>query len=325
MKIALNRFRELSLVLLVSGTAMALPYTGDVTADFGATPYVDNYDASGDVGLPLNAPGGTVSGWDVERSVFNWDQAGNQLDIGIEFFGIGGDVDGNGIDGVPTPWLTANGGLDLPMLDMTESICVAFDFDQDGTYDVIAGVGAGGPAYRVASFSGSPLVPAFGFNTDLPANDGGHFYSPPMPDFEMSLANFDLLDQPEQGFLCFDYLLFAGSYQDDGVGEDLQMGTVCFEGTVDAVELPASFGLTNAAPNPFNPSTTLSYEVAETGAVTLSVFNLQGQLVRTLVDGMQTAGEHQAVFQAGNLPSGMYLAQLRTENGSDVIRLVLAK
>jgi hypothetical protein len=325
MKVALNRFRELSLVLLVSGTAMALPYTGDVTADFGAVAFVETLDAAGDVGLPLNAPGGTVSGWDVERILINWDQAGNQLDVGIEFFGIGGDVDGNGFDGLPTPWLTANGGLDLPNLEMTESICVAFDFDQDGAYDAIAGVGASGSDYRVSAFAGSPLVPAFGFDGDLPLNHGSHFYSPPMPDFEMSLANFDLLDQPVQGVLCFDFLLFAGSYQDDGIGEDLKMGTVCFEETVDAVELPVSFGLTNAAPNPFNPSTTLSYEVAETGPVTLSVYNLQGQLVRTLVDGMQAAGEHQAVFQAGNLPSGMYLAQLRTENGSDVIRLVLAK
>jgi hypothetical protein len=327
MRVALNRFRELSLVLLVSGSAMALPYTGDVSADFGMVPFVvEVTDAAGDVGLPLNAPMGTVSGWDVERVLFHLDEAADQLDVGIEYFGIAGDVDGDGFDGVSSPWLAANGGIDLPNLEMTESICIVFDFDQDGTYDVIAGVGANGSLHRVTSFVGSPLVPAFGFNGDLPAHLGPYFYAPPAQDYELSLSNFSVLDQFVNGVLCFDFLVFSGSYQDDGVGEDLVHGTVCFErDIVSAIELPSSFGLTNAAPNPFNPTTTLSYTVAETGPVSLAVYNLQGQLVRTLVDGVRSSGEHQVVFEAAGLPSGMYLAQLRTEQGADVVRLVLAK
>lgn len=327
MKIALNRFRELSLILLVSSPAMALTFTGDVANDFTGA-YAEVEDSNFDVGMPPNAPLGAVSGWNIDRFLFAIDDASGTLSVGLEYIGIAGDADGNGIDGVAEDWLQIdNEGYDFFNLGESESICMAFDFDQDGTYDLIAGVSEQGDAYRVANFDGGTnrISDAFGIN-DLP-HDGGHFYSPAAasPDFEFALSDFFSLDNYENGVLCFDFIAFSGSFQDDGIGEDNKTARVCFEGTVNAVELPAHFGLSSASPNPFNPTTTLSYNVAQTGSVALSVYNLQGQLVSTLFDGVQGAGEHQVVFQAGNLPSGLYLAHLSTEQGSDVMRLVLTK
>jgi flagellar hook assembly protein FlgD len=69
-------------------------------------------------------------------------------------------------------------------------------------------------------------------------------------------------------------------------------------------------------PNPFNPETTISYDLKEPAKVQLNVYNLKGQLVRTLVNSEQTAGRHNVVFTArderGNkLSSGLYFYRLR--------------
>jgi len=81
--------------------------------------------------------------------------------------------------------------------------------------------------------------------------------------------------------------------------------------TVGAETTPAGFRLAPAQPNPFNPSTTLTVSLAETGVASLKVYDLAGREVATLLDGVQAAGERQVTFQAGMLPSGTYFAVLR--------------
>jgi hypothetical protein len=65
-------------------------------------------------------------------------------------------------------------------------------------------------------------------------------------------------------------------------------------------------------PNPFNPSTTISYRLPADTQVTLEIFNLLGKRVRTLVDTRQQAGTYQVFFDAGSLASGIYLYRLTT-------------
>jgi hypothetical protein len=84
----------------------------------------------------------------------------------------------------------------------------------------------------------------------------------------------------------------------------------------DESEIPESVKLNPNYPNPFNPSTTLSFELAQDAEVTLSIWNMIGQKVATLVDGMVEAGTHQHTWNASNMPSGMYIARL--EVGGDV-------
>jgi len=82
------------------------------------------------------------------------------------------------------------------------------------------------------------------------------------------------------------------------------------------VSLPAEFNLAQNYPNPFNPSTKISFSIAERSNVKLSVFNILGEQVATLVNEGKDAGSYQVEFNASNIPSGMYL--YRIEAGSFV-------
>jgi len=79
-------------------------------------------------------------------------------------------------------------------------------------------------------------------------------------------------------------------------------------------------------PNPFNPSTTMAFSIANDAVTTLSVYNLLGQNVMTLFNGQATAGiMYQVVFDASSLPSGSYVARLES-GGQQVVRgMVLMK
>ena len=64
-------------------------------------------------------------------------------------------------------------------------------------------------------------------------------------------------------------------------------------------------------PNPFNPTTIIGYTLPQQSRVTLSLYNMLGQCVATLVDGAQEAGYHAAVFNGTGLASGVYIYRLQ--------------
>jgi hypothetical protein len=88
---------------------------------------------------------------------------------------------------------------------------------------------------------------------------------------------------------------------------------------------PDEFDLSQNFPNPFNPTTAISFQLPERGQINLSIYDLNGQKLRTLVDGIQDAGHYTVNFHAGDLPSGVYLYRLTA--GSDVMtkKMVLMK
>jgi hypothetical protein len=88
---------------------------------------------------------------------------------------------------------------------------------------------------------------------------------------------------------------------------------------------PETFTLHPAHPNPFNPSTTVSYTLARPLQVELSVYNLLGQQVRTLAFGLQDAGEHRVPFTAGELSSGLYVVELKAGDHSQTQKVLLLK
>jgi type IX secretion system substrate protein len=88
---------------------------------------------------------------------------------------------------------------------------------------------------------------------------------------------------------------------------------------------PDKFILNQNYPNPFNPSTILSYNLKTDGEVKLTVFNLVGQSVQVLVDGYQQAGEYEVIFDARDLPAGIYLYKLQVGEYSSVKRMTLVK
>ena len=93
----------------------------------------------------------------------------------------------------------------------------------------------------------------------------------------------------------------------------------------ELAEVPNGFSLEQNYPNPFNPSTNIAYSVPVSGMVTLDVFNLQGQKVATLVNGVQGAGSHSVTFDAANLSSGVYVYRLTAGNSVNVKKMMLIK
>jgi hypothetical protein len=91
-----------------------------------------------------------------------------------------------------------------------------------------------------------------------------------------------------------------------------------------AAFIPSGLDL-KVGPNPFNPTTAISYELRAASRVNLKVYDTAGRLVAILVDGQQEAGSHQATFDGSHLASGIYLAKLQAGESSAVQKLVLLK
>ncbi len=104
---------------------------------------------------------------------------------------------------------------------------------------------------------------------------------------------------------------------------DLEWTEVMADDGTTMNTLPTEFAMGAAYPNPFNPATTISLALPETTELTVTVFNLQGQLVTTLASGQYPAGQHQIVFDATDLASGVYLVQATTGAGETAVQKVI--
>ena len=81
------------------------------------------------------------------------------------------------------------------------------------------------------------------------------------------------------------------------------------------LSIPEEFVLEAAYPNPFNPSTTISYGVSEATHMNVSVYNIQGQQVGILYDGFIEPGYYQKTWNASELSSGIYIVRMSTDTG----------
>lgn len=90
-------------------------------------------------------------------------------------------------------------------------------------------------------------------------------------------------------------------------------------------EIPAKFRLNQNYPNPFNPSTVISYQLPVNSAVTLKIYDVLGREIKTLVNERQTAGNHSIIFNAKNLPSGVYLYKLQAGTYTETKKLTVLK
>jgi len=87
---------------------------------------------------------------------------------------------------------------------------------------------------------------------------------------------------------------------------------------------PSDFTL-SAYPNPFNPTTTLSFTLSQPTHVNLDLFDIQGRLVQSLVNNMMNTGSHSIAVDGTSLSSGIYFANLRANNQTRIAKLVLMK
>jgi len=81
----------------------------------------------------------------------------------------------------------------------------------------------------------------------------------------------------------------------------------------------------HAYPNPFNPATTISFDLPQSTKAQLSIFDITGRMITTLADERFTAGSHSLTFDGTALPSGVYLARLNTGNHQETQKLILLK
>jgi len=88
---------------------------------------------------------------------------------------------------------------------------------------------------------------------------------------------------------------------------------------------PEAFALNAAYPNPFNPTTTLSWSLLEASELTLSVYDVRGREVATLAQGHSPAGAFSMTWDASALSSGVYVVQLRSANQSAMQKVMLVK
>jgi predicted porin len=84
-------------------------------------------------------------------------------------------------------------------------------------------------------------------------------------------------------------------------------------------DLPVTFALKQNYPNPFNPQTTITFDLARTAQAIVTIYDVEGKALTTLVNENLRAGNHQRVWQAENLASGIYFVELRVLNEGQLL------
>ncbi len=93
----------------------------------------------------------------------------------------------------------------------------------------------------------------------------------------------------------------------------------------DELDTPLAFKLNNNYPNPFNPSTNISYELPQSANVTITVFDITGRKVAEINEGRKTAGYYNYSFDASSLASGMYIYRLDAGSFTAIKKMTLIK
>ncbi|MCL4280433.1 MAG: T9SS type A sorting domain-containing protein [Ignavibacteriaceae bacterium] len=90
-------------------------------------------------------------------------------------------------------------------------------------------------------------------------------------------------------------------------------------------ELPASFLLEQNYPNPFNPTTNIRFKIAESGYVSLKIFDVLGNEIETLISGEKPSGDYEVKFDGRSLSSGIYFYQLRSGEIIQTKKMILIR
>jgi flagellar hook assembly protein FlgD len=86
-----------------------------------------------------------------------------------------------------------------------------------------------------------------------------------------------------------------------------------------------AYGISDAYPNPFNPTTTIGFGLAVDSEVSIQIYNLQGRVIETLANQFMQAGYHSVTWNANNYSSGVYFVKMATGDYVSTQKLLLVK
>ncbi|MFM7316733.1 MAG: hypothetical protein ACKO5E_07275 [bacterium] len=208
--------------------AGSISFTGNVEKDFIkglATDVITNGNGVPDVGqFPWMTSQGIINGWDVKDVRLAWDQPNDVLYVGLNYFGVAGDSDGNGVVGTYTQEFRNAGGVELPGIGGRSTITLGIGpYGNNSKPTVVAGIpmdkaqaGPGLNGFNVASAIPN-LVMGSNYGVTL-KNHIGTLYNGG-PDFEFTINNFSKL--PGINFTEGVGITFvSGSQMDSSIGED---------------------------------------------------------------------------------------------------------
>ncbi len=95
--------------------------------------------------------------------------------------------------------------------------------------------------------------------------------------------------------------------------------------TVSAIDIPTETKLNTGYPNPFNPVTTISYDLSQEGPVNISAYDIRGRVVSELVNGTKTAGSYKVIWNGSEIASGTYFIRMTAGSYTDVQKVLLIK
>jgi parallel beta-helix repeat protein len=116
-----------------------------------------------------------------------------------------------------------------------------------------------------------------------------------------------------------------GAYENISDGDQSLPIFLSIDNNKDAQNASQFFFLKQNYPNPFNPTTTLEFVLPHSALVTLKIYNLLGKEVSTLVSNELSAGKHEYKWDAGNLPSGVYLYRITADEFTQTRKLMLMR
>jgi len=178
---------------------------------------------------------------------------------------------------------------------------------------------------------------AVSFGLEAPDGTGLGYYS-----FAGETAGFKVAlkflgdDTPYDGVYMDNMQAGGTTYQEGGwasneytsglffLGQDSIKGVI--SSAVDvAEEAPAAFSVDQNAPNPFNPTTTISFSLIEAATVSVEVYNVAGQKVDTIANGFMDAGSHSVVWDASGFSAGVYFYTVKSGNLIETKKMTLVK
>lgn len=142
------------------------------------------------------------------------------------------------------------------------------------------------------------------------------------------LDNDNLIEMMVMVEFGYDTVTYQGIYKTRIYSTPVALSVADNDGSEN--HIPANYRLEQNYPNPFNPTTIIGYQVQRAGHVTLSIYNVLGQLVNSLVDDMRSAGEYSVQWDGQDesgrsVASGVYFYQLKVDDFLSSKKMVILK